>query len=252
MVYEAVDPRGETQRIEFIPKYVAGQMRRSGKAFRNYDLIRRKLNRHPAMLQVHNVHDRPTDYVLIYEYFCDVSLRDLLLQTRLSWTEVCRCFAPVVDLLKQAHRSGIAHRFFSPACILIQPGAPNEVRVRGFHGALLPDVSALTVSGRLDEYLGKFAAPEHGVVDANDPDAGALLDVYAVGCCITAALRGAYPDFGVPAYPSESIIPEPEALRVVEGLLATPARARRDAWEKLTRVLEKGDGAAASAPKRSP
>jgi len=213
-------------RIDVCPLYSGNESADAVmRAYRNNALALQGL-RHEVILRLYRHYVTPLSIVMIYELFSDTTLADLLVEQRLTWNEVVAIFDPVTDALRQAHRTGIAHRYLDPGCILVSEGQPRHVRLSGFFGALVQGYSTVGAGDWEDPYR----APESADGNAEP----AMLDAFGVGRCIAASMVGD-PTAAIP----DALVP-PGANRILLQLVAREPSARRDAWQGLSHLLGQG------------
>lgn len=197
---------------------------RNSRALRTFMRSYEKLN-HSTMLRLVSAPlERPSVFILVNELFSQTSLHDLIRERRLSWDEARRFFAPVVDLLRQAHAVGVVHRYLDPSCILVNPQT-LETRVQGFYGALVAGCSCISSRDMAGD---PYVASEFDTVQEAQAQ---WLDVFSLGRCIT------YSIMGDPLKPLRSPLVPEAVVDTVAQLMAILPQQRASAWEQVPRLL---------------
>ncbi len=102
--------------------------------------------KHPHIVTIHDIVDRPDMCFILMEYIEGVTLAKLLKDRgRLSVEDTARLLGQAASALDFAHQKGVVHRDIKPANIMIEAGGGN-VKVMDF-GIAKSDASELTAAG---------------------------------------------------------------------------------------------------------
>ncbi len=141
--------------------------------------------KHPHIVTIHDIVDRPDMSFILMEYIEGVTLAKLLKDRgRLSLDETARLLGQTASALDFAHQKGVVHRDIKPANIMIEPGSGN-VKVMDF-GIAKSDASELTAAGSV---LGtpNYMSPEQA---RGELTIGPPADLFSLGCVLYECLVG--------------------------------------------------------------
>lgn len=131
---------------------------------------------------------------LVLEYVEGESLRELLIEQKPDWQQVCRIMEDVCNALEHAHQNGFVHRDIKPENIMLAStpeGRIPKIIDFGLAGKLSGceiSVATLTAAGTLMGSV-NYMAPE----SFRGERANRSLDVYAAGCVLYEMISGATP-----------------------------------------------------------
>jgi predicted Ser/Thr protein kinase len=146
---------------------------------------------HPGIVGVHDIGTAGTFCYLVMEFVDGASLRDLLLQGRLTARDVLAYVPQLCDALQYAHDQGIVHRDIKPENILID--ADGRVKIADFGLAKLAGGGAAPVAlTRTAQAVGTphYMAPEQ-IEASHRVDHRA--DLYSLGVVLYEMLTGQLP-----------------------------------------------------------
>ena len=150
---------------------------------------------HPSIVQIHHIGDADGLPFLELEYVAGGSLDRQLDGTPWPPTRAARLAEQLARGIAEAHRLGIVHRDLKPANVLLAADGTPKVSDFGL-AKMLDSQSALT---RSESVMGSpsYMAPEQAQGRAKE--AGAAVDVYAVGAILYELLTGRPPFRGTTA-----------------------------------------------------
>ena len=218
--------------------------------------------KHPSVITIHAVSDRPPLPYLVMEYVDGLSLQELVDQRgHLNPKEVIRIAGQITQGLAKAHAAGIIHRDIKPANILIE-SETGRAKLTDFGLAQLTGQSHLTQSGVI---VGTpaYVAPE--VLDESSPH-DQRSDLFSLGGVMYAMCCGSSP------FESDSIVQtlhkivskDPPPIRekvnsvpawldsVIAKLLHKDPRERYQSSQQLLDALRNGGTKTAEIPAKSP
>lgn len=143
---------------------------------------------HPGVVTVHDVGESPAGLYVVMAYLPGETLAQRIDRAGpLPPDEVVRIGCAVCDALGAAHRAGVVHRDVSPGNIVLGPD--GGVTVTDFGIARIGSGAGRTQTGHV---LGtpSYLAPEQG---RSTGELDGRVDLYALGCCLFAALTGRPP-----------------------------------------------------------
>lgn len=179
--------------------------------------------RHPGIITVHDVIEEDGRPWIVMELVDGRSLADVITaQGLLSERQAAEVGLQVLDALRAAHRSGVAHRDVKPTNVLL---AEDRVVLTDFGIATLHGETALTATGQM---VGSpaYLAPER----ISGLPATAASDLWALGVTLYTAVTGA-PPFQRDNTPAT-------LMAVLEHRPSPPAHAGR-LWPLIKGLLEK-------------
>ena len=187
--------------------------------------------KHPNVITIHAVSDRPPLPYLVMEYVEGMSLQEWIDQhERLPAKQVIRLTGQIAKGLAKAHAAGIVHRDIKPANVLIERET-NVAKITDFGLAQLTGQSNLTQTGVI---VGTpaFIAPE---VLEEDSTHDQRSDLFSLGSVMYAMCCGASP------FESDSIV---QTLHKIAAKQPPPIReqeANVPAWleDVITKLLQK-------------
>jgi serine/threonine protein kinase/WD40 repeat protein len=144
---------------------------------------------HSGIVPIYEVGQQGSQHFFSMAYIAGQSLNDRLKSGPLPPREAAEIMAQVAEAVEFAHEKGIIHRDLKPHNILLD--ADGKPKVTDFGLAKRMDsADGLTSTG---DVLGtpSFMAPEQACGKANEPSR--LVDVYALGAVLYAALTGRPP-----------------------------------------------------------
>lgn len=130
----------------------------------------------------------------------------------------------MVEAVREAHRQETFHRFLDPSSILVKATDLSDVRIHGFYGSLVQELSTIGI-GSFRNDGDPYLAPAITLEGMDDP---VLLDAYSVCRCIAAAMTG---DPMCP--PSNGAVP----LHIAQSIQILTTLPTRTAGETLCRTL---------------
>ncbi len=150
---------------------------------------------HPSIVQIRHVGDVDGLPFLELEYLAGGSLDQQLDGTPWPSTRAAHLAEQVAQGIAEAHRQGIVHRDLKPSNVLLTADGTPKVGDFGL-AKMLDSQSALT---RSESVMGSpsYMAPEQA--QGRSKDAGAAVDVYAVGAILYELLTGRPPFRGTTA-----------------------------------------------------
>ncbi len=162
----------------------------------------------------------PGERYLAMEWLDGEDLAMRLKRGPLSVSEAVACVLHVAEALGAAHAQGIVHRDVKPSNLFLVDGDPSRVKILDFGVArVLDPARAVTRTGGVVGTLA-YMAPEQA---RGERDAGARVDVFALGCVLFECLTGRAPVEGRHALAVLAKILVEEAPRVEELRHGVPA-----------------------------
>ncbi|MFP5071201.1 serine/threonine-protein kinase [Pseudonocardia nantongensis] len=143
---------------------------------------------HPGVVTVHDVGESTAGLYVVMSYVPGETLAGRIDRAGpLPPEEVVRIGCAVCDALGAAHRAGVVHRDVSPGNIVLGPD--GDVTVTDFGIARIGPGAGRTQTGHV---IGtpSYLAPEQG---RSTGELDGRADLYALGCCLFAALTGRPP-----------------------------------------------------------
>jgi serine/threonine protein kinase len=142
---------------------------------------------HPHILPVYSFGEHDGTTYLAMRYLAAGTLKDLLLQKKLTYTETARLIRDIAAALDFAHTHNIVHRDIKPSNILIDQSGIPYLMDFGL-AKILEGTTALTESGAA---LGtpEYIAPEQALGLKPSPQS----DIYALGVMLYEMVTGQVP-----------------------------------------------------------
>ena len=167
-------PRRYSENPEFVERF-----QREARVIANLE--------HPNILPVYSFGEQDGTTYLAMRYLSAGTLKDLLLQKRLSHSETAKLLKDVATALDFAHSHNIVHRDIKPSNILIDQSGIPYLMDFGL-AKILEGTTALTSSGAV---LGtpEYIAPEQALGLTPTPQS----DIYALGVMLYEMVTGQVP-----------------------------------------------------------
>ncbi|XWX04181.1 protein kinase [Aggregatilineales bacterium SYSU G02658] len=198
---------------------------------------------HPHIVPIYDYSEHNGSPYLVMKYIDGVTLKQQMLKTTLSLSDILRLMRTLADALDYAHRQGVLHRDLKPSNIMIdREGRPY---LTDFGLARMAQVGESTISH--DMMLGTpfYVSPEQA---QGQRDLSSLTDIYSFGVVLYELITGVVPFAGDSAYaiihdhiyaapepPSQKNPALPRALDAV--LLKALAKRPEDRYSTATALM---------------
>ena len=219
---------------------------------------------HPAVVAVYDSGEEAAEDgvgvnapYIVMEHVQGRTLRDLLQDGPLPWTDALRMTAGVLTALAYSHRAGIVHRDIKPANVMLTPSGDVKVMDFGIARAIA-DSSATMTQTQAVIGTAQYLSPEQALGETVD----ARSDLYSTGCLLYQLVTGrppfvadspvavAYQHVGQPPQPPSThnpTVPHPVDAIVVHALVKDRDGRYQDADEFRADVEAAMEGRAISA-----
>lgn len=150
---------------------------------------------HPHIVPIYDYSEHNGSPYLVMKYIDGVTLKQQMLKTTLSLSDILRLMRTLADALDYAHRQGVLHRDLKPSNIMIdREGRPY---LTDFGLARMAQVGESTISH--DMMLGTpfYVSPEQA---QGQRDLSSLTDIYSFGVVLYELITGVVPFAGDSAY----------------------------------------------------
>jgi serine/threonine-protein kinase len=203
---------------------------------------------HPAVVAVYDSGEEAAEDgvgvnapYIVMEHVQGRTLRDLLQDGPLPWTDALRMTAGVLTALAYSHRAGIVHRDIKPANVMLTPSGDVKVMDFGIARAIA-DSSATMTQTQAVIGTAQYLSPEQALGETVD----ARSDLYSTGCLLYQLVTGrppfvadspvavAYQHVGQPPQPPSThnpTVPHPVDAIVVHALVKDRDGRYQDADE---------------------
>jgi serine/threonine protein kinase len=204
---------------------------------------------HSNIVRIHDVGREGDLYFIVMEYVDGMTLRDLLVQKKLSPEQALRVIPQICDALEYAHSRGVIHRDIKPENILLSRSGVTKIADFGL-AKIVKTEQAETAITQTNVVMGTadYMAPEQR---DKTKDADHRADIYSLGVVFYELLTGELP-VGRFDPPSRRKPLDARLDDVVLRALEKDPERRYQRASQMGRDVDRITGSTASTPSECP